>query len=532
MCPRMKDILHKLRREEGGQTLLIVLLLLLVGVILITATLALTSTSIKAGKAYKDNLMQFNAADAGMEEAVRAIKKRSMELGRPAQPLEVDYPSFYLNENSVDVSITGVSTDNMTHFVTSVATDNKTGKTTTITSLVQWRSNLFDYAVSTSDDEIDRAQNPVIIGPTYPGYVTPLPTEQQLKDYYRNTVPYPKVPTGDGDSLGTWTDSGGNSVYYDDIAETTPNDADYITGTTLSGGSARKLFTFSAFNIPSGASIQNLTIFYRVNKGGGGSPNIGASIKVNGIPYNIDPGVTPQNTIETKSYPYTTNPATPGLPWTVDDINGIGPNPLQAFGVSSTKLTPKVNVYMVYAQVSFLSGSIDIAGLPAIGPGYGNSDLNIINTGVDEAITRLDGTIYVEGNNALDIGTSGSPKTFVLNLNNNALFSEGSIYIGTKTTIIGTGAIVALGDVTFKPNLSSGNTTDFIFVMSLLGTVDFNPSGEFYGAVFGKIKVNLQPNYTITHTTPPPFESFPFPVWTIGGESVSLKYLNYIIRQS
>ena len=46
------------------------------------------------------------------------------------------------------------------------------------------------------------------------------------------------------------------------------------------------------------------------------------------------------------------NPKT-GLPWTVAEINGTGPNSLQQFGVFSSDLLPDIQVSMVYARVDY-----------------------------------------------------------------------------------------------------------------------------------------------------------------------------------
>ena len=39
--------------------------------------------------------------------------------------------------------------------------------------------------------------------------------------------------------------------------------------------------------------------------------------------------------------------------------------------------------------------------------------------------------------------------------------------------------------------------------MSISGEVNFQPNGDLFGAVAGKINVNLQPGKTLTHVYPP-----------------------------
>jgi hypothetical protein len=161
-----------------------------------------------------------------------------------------------------------------------------------------------------------------------------------------------RVPTADGDIRGTWN----TSPYWDDVDETTPNDADYMTGTAVVSNSAYNLFSFSAFSIPAGSTIQDLTVYVRARDASSGVNNIRASIKVKGTNYNgtsNDPGTN----WTTYSYSYTTNPNT-GSAWTVADINGTGASPLQQFGVYTSDLTPNVPVSMVYAVVNYSCWSI------------------------------------------------------------------------------------------------------------------------------------------------------------------------------
>jgi Tfp pilus assembly protein PilX len=160
-----------------------------------------------------------------------------------------------------------------------------------------------------------------------------------------------RVPTGDGLNSGTWN----TAPRWDDVDETTPNDTDYVTGTTDSGG--YQLFTFSAFTVPAGSPIANLTIYVRAKDASSGTNNIRASINVNGTTHNSTTSYDPGSSWVTYSYSFTTNPST-GLDWTVADLNGTGSNPLQQFGVYSTDLNPDIRISMVYAEVLFSSWTL------------------------------------------------------------------------------------------------------------------------------------------------------------------------------
>jgi hypothetical protein len=166
-----------------------------------------------------------------------------------------------------------------------------------------------------------------------------------------------RIPTSDGDISGTWN----TSPRWDDVDEDeTPahpqDDTNYMTGTTDSGG--YMLFSFDSFTIPAGAVITDLTVWVRardIDSGWGRTGNIRAYIKVKDTYYYSSTSHPTANSFTTyDDCSFSTNPATPGLDWMVEDINGTGSYPLQQFGVYSTDLNPDVQVSMVYAQVNYV----------------------------------------------------------------------------------------------------------------------------------------------------------------------------------
>ena len=135
--------------------------------------------------------------------------------------------------------------------------------------------------------------------------------------------------------------------------------------------------------------------------------------------------------------------------------------------------------------------SIDIAFNPTIGPLYRDGDLSIMSSITDQYLT-LTGTIYVTG--SLSIGQVN--KDFTLDLNGQAIFVEGSLTIGGRCKLIGSGAVIALGDVVTLPSVSH-SSEDFIVIMSVEGSTTFHPSGDFYGSIAGATGVDVQPNTMI-----------------------------------
>jgi hypothetical protein len=166
-----------------------------------------------------------------------------------------------------------------------------------------------------------------------------------------STVVVTRVPNNVLDSnTGGFT----TAPLWSKVDETTPNDSDYIVAKTNSGG--RCTFGFDAFSIPSGATISQVKVYYRAKDASSGINNIRACLKVGGIYYGTnDLGVDPGSAFNTYSYTFNINPKSSGA-WTVNDINGIGSNALQAFGVNGTDYNPDIRVSMIYIEVTYTTG--------------------------------------------------------------------------------------------------------------------------------------------------------------------------------
>ena len=142
--------------------------------------------------------------------------------------------------------------------------------------------------------------------------------------------------------------------------------------------------------------------------------------------------------------------------------------------------------------------SIDITYTKDIGPCYIEEDFEVDNTGDPDTLV-LNGTVYVAGD--LEFRQSGS-HGYTINLNGQTIFAEGGIYFPShRVSILGSGCIIAVGDVYFHPGIASGGD-DFVLVLSIEGEVDFQPSGDFTGCVAGNTHVQLQPGCTINWIDP------------------------------
>jgi len=144
----------------------------------------------------------------------------------------------------------------------------------------------------------------------------------------------------------------------------------------------------------------------------------------------------------------------------------------------------------------FPAQNIDAAFVNPIGPLYRDGQLSIYST-VDGASTTLGGTIYVT--DQMDIGQV--KKEFTLDLNGQTIYCDyrgtgDAIRIGPEVTLTGSGCIIAIGDIQFQPQITS-NPDDYILLLSVEGTIDLQPNGDFYGCLVGNVEVNLQPGMSV-----------------------------------
>lgn len=163
---------------------------------------------------------------------------------------------------------------------------------------------------------------------------------------------------------------------------------------------------------------------------------------------------------------------------------------------------------------------INVASTSSIGPRYIDGPLDIYKKksgGTGDTLT-LTGTVYVTG--PLSIGKTG--EDFKLNLNGQAIFCEyldteqkhPAIEITDRCTIKGPGCIIAVGNIDFWPKMATGGEEDCVILMSINGTTDLHPQGDFYGAVLGDVKMDVFPaGGKVTYVAPEPGDDLNFPIF-------------------
>jgi hypothetical protein len=170
----------------------------------------------------------------------------------------------------------------------------------------------------------------------------------------------------------------------------------------------------------------------------------------------------------------------------------------------------------------YVPDTIDLYGVSQeFGPLYREGTLTIKNSDNKQTPTlKLTGTLYITDKTEICYGTN---QNFEMNLDLNgytifvASNSMGSgqeaLKIGDQCNVKGPGAIIAVGDIYFKPKAQL--TTDPVFVLSVLGKTWLQPGGNIYGAIAGSVEVDLQPGTTLNYP-PGGFGVLNFPGCTAG----------------
>ncbi len=147
-----------------------------------------------------------------------------------------------------------------------------------------------------------------------------------------------------------------------------------------------------------------------------------------------------------------------------------------------------------------------------IGPCKTNGNLVIKGDGD----VLLEGTVYVAG----DLSFDPTPDLLIM-LNEQTIYVEGSVNMGSGCRLSGPGAIIAEGDVYFSPNMVGNG---FVFVLSVEGGLTAQPHGYFYGSLAGASGIDLQPGAEVEWKDNPDDLNFP------GGDDILPKVARYLIK--
>lgn len=159
-----------------------------------------------------------------------------------------------------------------------------------------------------------------------------------------------RLPTGD--SAVQWSRSTGSNNYsLTDDQYDSPDDDSTYTYTNVQTN--KDLFSFIPFAIPAGSVITSVKVVGRFKRTeAGGDYLIRSLLKVNGVTYEGSMQQLLVGSYFDKEHVWSVNPNT-GLAWTLDDVNGIGSNPLQTFGYECIGFQKTVRCTQVYVKVDY-----------------------------------------------------------------------------------------------------------------------------------------------------------------------------------
>jgi hypothetical protein len=143
--------------------------------------------------------------------------------------------------------------------------------------------------------------------------------------------------------------------------------------------------------------------------------------------------------------------------------------------------------YLVNMDNPYSNSVIDISNPILRGPLYAQGAGNYVLTGSG----NLTGALYIDGNLYFD-------QYAHVNLDGNTIFVTGNIQTHPQSFVGGPGAVIAIGDVSFSPHVSNA----YLLVMSVSGSIDFQPNGAFVGSVSGNVDITTLPNTSITWQDP------------------------------
>jgi hypothetical protein len=143
--------------------------------------------------------------------------------------------------------------------------------------------------------------------------------------------------------------------------------------------------------------------------------------------------------------------------------------------------------YLVNMDNPYPNSVIDISNPILRGPLYAQGAGNYVITGSG----NLTGALYIDGNLYLDQYAN-------INLEGNTIFITGDLQTHPQSYLAGPGAVIAIDDVVFSPHVAPA----YLLIMSISGSVDFQPNGDFIGSVSGEVDITLRPNSSITWRHP------------------------------
>ena len=141
-------------------------------------------------------------------------------------------------------------------------------------------------------------------------------------------------------------------------------------------------FGFTAFSVPTGSTSISIDVLYHDETSG--ATTLGGRLKVGGNYYNATEHSV--STLTARDDAWATNPKSASA-WTVDDVNGVGTNALQAFGVRTSDCNPAVKISDILLQVTYTPPTTHIKSIN----GLANASIKSVNGLARASIKSING---------------------------------------------------------------------------------------------------------------------------------------------
>lgn len=160
-----------------------------------------------------------------------------------------------------------------------------------------------------------------------------------------------KYPTSDNLTTGYAPDPASPATIYDKVNESgSPDHTKFAVGQTNAG--ATLLFNYTAFTVPSTATVNWVRVAYYTMDNASGTNNVTSCIRVGSTNY-AGATVLPGASWTSQTDNWTTNPGHGGAAWTPADVNGTSSWPLNNFGTTSGDFNPDVDVDTINITVNY-----------------------------------------------------------------------------------------------------------------------------------------------------------------------------------
>lgn len=411
------------RGENGIGALMAVLTLLLFGALILTPLLYFMVTGHKGGQVVQERTTEFYAADAGVEEAIWAI-----QYG-PLSSDNIDWASY--PENTIDYRTTDNALQMNYRYGPGDAPVGGHDVTISVTNEYPGATNTVYRIVSTA----------TCITPDAAGEYRSTTIDTRITPFWGFQ----------GNFFNNAITSDNNVILALDPKSAIYGDIECSLLFSLTQGSVYGNVHCGTLDLPKGATINGNADYYDTYR----------NLPLKGIVTGTSTAFVPAPTLSATwpSYAYLDN-----FYRCQTLLGGTDPSKYPAIVIEGGSWGPGVTYKGPGVTGDFVPGELP----PTSGTGY---DVRITGTAI------LNGTVVVNGDLSFANGST-------LNLNGQTMYVRGMIKPGgTNLTLSGTGALISIGDLSFKPSFKPGGSEDPAWIThydgSAWSTTGVNPDETY-----------------------------------------------------